>query len=71
MNVLQGQTKQKNTKGRPRAKATLYGLSTIKRDGNVTVNIMSSHTTIKTRFLVGPLMLKVEKQVSQQSTHCC
>ncbi|KAG8264126.1 hypothetical protein J6590_017143 [Homalodisca vitripennis] len=56
-----GQTRQK-PKNRARAKATLYGLSTIKRDGNVTVNMMSSHTTIKTRFLVGPLMLKVEKQ---------
>ncbi|KAF6198773.1 hypothetical protein GE061_006795 [Apolygus lucorum] len=45
-----------------RARATLYGLSSIQRDGDVTVNVMSSHTTVKTKFLVGPLVLKVEKE---------
>lgn len=61
------QNKNKTTKPKtsPRAKATLYGLSTLKRDGDVTVNVMSSHTTVKTKFLIGPLVLKVEKEVSQ------
>lgn len=54
-------------KSHPRAKATLLGLSTLRRDGDVTVNVMSAHTTVKAKFLVGPLMLKVEKEVSQCS----
>ncbi|KAL1116004.1 hypothetical protein AAG570_005499, partial [Ranatra chinensis] len=45
-----------------RARATLYGLSSIQRSGDVTVNVMSSHTTVKTKFLLGPLVLKVEKE---------
>lgn len=44
-----------------RARATLFGLSSIKRDGDVKVNIMSDHTTVKTNFLIGPLTLRVEK----------
>jgi len=42
----------------------MYGLSSLRRDGDVTVNVMNSHTTVKTKFLVGPLTLKVEKEVS-------
>jgi hypothetical protein len=53
-------------KSHPRAKATLLGLSTLRRDGDVTVNVMSAHTTVKAKFFVGPLMLKVEKEVSRQ-----
>ncbi|KAI5698952.1 hypothetical protein M8J75_014313 [Diaphorina citri] len=49
-------------KSHPRAKATLLGLSTLRRDGDVTVNVMSAHTTVKAKFFVGPLMLKVEKE---------
>lgn len=52
-------------KSHPRAKATLLGLSTLRRDGDVTVNVMSSHTTVKAKFFVGPLMLKVEKEVRE------
>ena len=48
----------------PRAKATLYGLSSIKRSGDVTINMMNTHTTVRTNFLLGPLVLKVEKEVS-------
>nr|CAD7571662.1 unnamed protein product [Timema californicum] len=54
--------KKGNGRNRSGARATLYGLSSIKRDGDVTVNMMSSHTTVKTKFTVGPLMLKVEKE---------
>ncbi|XP_014294238.1 germ cell nuclear acidic protein [Halyomorpha halys] len=60
--AVKNKTKSKPKSGAPRAKATLYGLSSIQREGDVTVNVMSSHTTVKTRFLVGPLVLKVEKE---------
>lgn len=54
--------KTKNTKNTvERARATLFGLSSIKRDGDVKVNIMADHTTVKTNFLIGPLTLRVEK----------
>lgn len=59
----QGQKqKKKNSKSTPKARATLYGLSSIKRDGDVTVNLMADHTTVKTDFALGPLTLKVEKE---------
>jgi hypothetical protein len=54
---------QNKERQRPGAKATLYGLSSIRREGDVTVNMMSSHTTVKTKFTVGPLILKVEREV--------
>lgn len=54
-------TKPKNQK----AKATLFGLSSIKRDGDVSVNVMSDHTTVKTNFIVGPLTLRVEREVRE------
>jgi hypothetical protein len=54
---------QNKGRQRPSAKATLYGLSSIRREGDVTVNMMSSHTTVRTKFTVGPLILKVEKEV--------
>ncbi|CAL1686463.1 unnamed protein product [Lasius platythorax] len=53
-------TKTKST--RPKARATLYGLASLQRSGDVSVNMMSDHTTIKTRFSLGPLVLKVEKE---------
>jgi methylglutaconyl-CoA hydratase len=56
---------QNKGRQRPTAKATLYGLSSIRREGDVTVNMMSSHTTVRTKFTVGPLILKVEKEVSK------
>lgn len=59
--------KQKNknkssSKAAPKARATLFGLSSIKRDGDVTVNLMSDHTTVRTNFALGPLTLRVEKE---------
>lgn len=53
-----------NNKNKPKAKATLYGLSTLKRDGDVMVHMMSDHTTVKTNFVLGPLTLRVEREVS-------
>ncbi len=61
------QKKQGTKSQHPRAKATLYGLSSIKRSGDVTVNMMNTHTTVRTNFLLGPLVLKVEKEVRRVS----
>lgn len=47
------------------AKATLYGLSSLKRVGNVKVTPMTDYTTVKSNFLLGPLMLKVEKSTGK------
>lgn len=55
--------KTKAQKSKPRARGTLYGLSSLRRMGDVAVNIMSEHTTVKSNFAVGPLILKVEKVV--------
>lgn len=63
--------KKKNNKGKTKAakksqkaKATLYGLSSIRRDGDVSVNMQTNHTTVRTNFILGPLTLRVEKEVS-------
>lgn len=53
---------QTKSKSRPKARATLYGLASLQRTGDVSVNMMSDHTTIKTKFSLGPLVLKVEKE---------
>lgn len=55
--------KTTNTKSKPRAKGTLYGISSLRRVGDVAVNIMSEHTTVRSNFAVGPLILRVEKEV--------
>lgn len=62
---LQGTSSQKPQKKIVRAKAILYGLSSLRRDGDVLVNVLSTHTIVKSRFLVGPLTLRVEKEVSR------
>lgn len=56
-----GKTKANKKTSKPRA--TLFGLSSIKRDGDVIVNMMANHTTVKSDFIVGPLTLRVEKEV--------
>lgn len=56
--LLNFQTK----KTKPKARATLYGLASLQRSGDVSVNMMSDHTMIKTKFTLGPLILKVEKE---------
>lgn len=43
------------------AKATLIGLSSLKRVGNVKVTPTTDYTTVKSNFVLGPLMLRVEK----------
>lgn len=58
-----GKTKANKKTSKPRA--TLFGLSSIKRDGDVIVNMMANHTTVKSSFIVGPLTLRVEKEVRQ------
>ncbi|CAL7941254.1 unnamed protein product [Xylocopa violacea] len=54
--------KNKAKKTKPKARATLYGLASLQRSGDVSVNMMSDHTMIKTKFTLGPLILKVEKE---------
>ncbi|KAJ8913219.1 hypothetical protein NQ315_016162 [Exocentrus adspersus] len=54
-----------NNKNKQRPRATLFGLSSIRRDGDVTVNMMSDHTTVKTNFILGPLTLRVERDVGK------
>lgn len=56
-------SKSKAAKKAPKPRATLFGLSSIKRDGDVSVNMMSNYTTVKTNFVLGPLTLRVEKEV--------
>lgn len=56
--------KTKATKKTSKPRATLFGLSSIKRDGDVVVNMMANHTTVKSDFVLGPLTLRVEKEVS-------
>lgn len=53
--------KDTNPKDNSQATATLYGLDSLKRKGNVKVNHMADYTTVKSNFLLGPLVLKVEK----------
>lgn len=60
-------TKSKQSKKSAKARATLFGLSSIKRDGDVTVSVMSDHTTVKSNFILGPLTLRVEKEASNKS----
>lgn len=48
------------------AKATLYGLASLKRVGNVKVVPSNDYTTVKSNFVLGPLMLKVEKATEER-----
>lgn len=57
--------KKQTSANAKQAKATLYGLSSLKRVGNVKVNPMGDFTTVKSNFALGPLMLKVEKTSGQ------
>lgn len=57
----QNKTKSTQKRQQPRARGVLYGLSTLKRQDNVRVNAQADHTTVKSNFVLGPLVLKVEK----------
>lgn len=52
---------ESKTQAAKQAKATLFGLSSLKRVGNVKVTPSGDYTTVKSNFALGPLMLKVEK----------
>lgn len=59
-------TKQSATaQKKSRARGTLYGLSTLRRQGNVRVNVLGDYTNVKSNFVLGPLVLKVEKAFGQ------
>ncbi|KAI4456778.1 hypothetical protein MML48_8g00013991 [Holotrichia oblita] len=57
----------KNGKQAPKVRATLFGLSSLRRDGDVNVHTMTDHTTVKSDFVLGPLTLRVEKEVRVDS----
>lgn len=61
------QAKPKPAKKVQKARATLFGLSSLRRDGDVSVNLMADYTTVKTNFIIGPLTLKVEKEVRNKN----
>lgn len=44
-----------------RARGTLIGLSTLRRRGNVRVTPMQNYLAVRSNFVLGPLVLKVEK----------
>lgn len=52
-----------------KAEATLYGLATLKRIGNVKIitDPEGKNSTIKTKFTLGPLKLRVEKSFKRGS----
>ncbi len=52
---------KKTSETTKKAKATLFGLSSLKRVGNVKVIPGNDYTTVKSNFALGPLMLRVEK----------
>lgn len=52
---------ESKTQAAKQAKATLFGLPSLKRVGNVKVTPSADYTTVKSNFALGPLMLKVEK----------
>ncbi|KAL4704942.1 hypothetical protein ACJJTC_013399 [Scirpophaga incertulas] len=62
--VIKNKTKT-SEKNKPRARGTLYGLSSLRRVGDVSVNIMTNKTMVKSNFAVGPLILRVEKEVGR------
>lgn len=52
---------KKTSENVKKAKATLFGLSSLKRVGNVKVTPGGEYTSVKSNFVLGPLMLRVEK----------
>ncbi|CAG9862768.1 unnamed protein product [Phyllotreta striolata] len=62
-----GQKKKKKNKknGTQVSRATLFGLSTIRRNGDVTVNVLKDRTLLKSNFLMGPLTLRVERETGK------
>lgn len=54
----------KNGRRAPKARAMLFGLSSLRRDGDVDVTGSVNFTTVKTNFMLGPLTLRVEKEVN-------
>ena len=53
----------KNGRKAPKARAMLFGLSSLRRAGDVDVTGSVNFTTVKTNFVLGPLTLRVEKEV--------
>lgn len=68
--TVKSQPEQKEPKQQPqipqtqqinRARGTLHGLSTLRRHGNVRVTPNADYIAVRSNFVLGPLVLKVEK----------
>lgn len=60
--TVKSQPEQKQTTQQiNRARGTLHGLSTLRRHGNVRVTPMTDYIAVRSNFVLGPLVLKVEK----------
>lgn len=60
--TVKSQAEQKQqTQQINRARGTLHGLSTLRRHGNVRVTPMTDYIAVRSNFVLGPLVLKVEK----------
>lgn len=59
--VISSSSQKKHSEQVKKAKATLFGLSSLKRVGNVKVIPGNDYTTVKSNFVLGPLQLRVEK----------
>lgn len=57
----QKQQQKQQTQQINRARGTLHGLSTLRRHGNVRVTPMTDYIAVRSNFVLGPLVLKVEK----------
>ena len=55
--------KKKSKNNANNTKATLYGLSSLRRISDMKVNVRSDFTTVNGDFAFGPLVLRVEKEV--------
>lgn len=55
------QKQQPQQQTQQRARGTLHGLSTLRRHGNVRVTPQNDYIAVRSNFVLGPLVLKVEK----------
>lgn len=61
----QGSTPSPQATEKPKAQGILYGMASLKRIGNVKVIPEGVNSTIKSRFSLGPLTLRVEKSIKR------
>lgn len=57
--------KQEDGEKKTRARGSMYGLASLKRTGNVKVTTENGENTVKSNFILGPLVMKVSKSFSR------